>query len=364
MNNTTQECFHDYNQELHMTLSFWVSGVATVVTSCFGIIGNLLSLVVLSRKIMFSMFNKLLMCVCLADLSFLVFNLAVCPNILMEEEVYPTALYYLLECIIHFCLSVSIFIIVSCTIERHQAVCYPHTYKMRLIKMGENSLVSYYTLPTVFLSILLNVPRFISYTPFGLILQSHPIYLRFLLTFQCFHPIATTGILPFLILSILNFKIHRRVCSYGFSVVHKKEVHLTRILISIVISFLVLNLPRLILGLYEISRYEVIRACHEEVGNYMPPEWQVTSDIFCRYLMIISSSINIVIYCWGGKQFKTVLMSIICGREIPIQKSCTNTNSDIPKILDEKIKNEKNGNGTIKMNSQSISYTRTNETHV
>ena len=50
----------------------------------------------------------------------------------------------------------------------------------------------------------------------------------------------------------------------------------------------------------------------------MPPEWQVTSDIFCRYLMIISSSINIVIYCWGGKQFKTVLMSIICGREIPI----------------------------------------------
>ena len=39
-----------------------------------------------------------------------------------EEEVYPTALYYLLECIIHFCLSVSIFIIVSCTIERHQVI--------------------------------------------------------------------------------------------------------------------------------------------------------------------------------------------------------------------------------------------------
>ena len=39
-------------------------------------------------QIMFSMFNKLLMCVCLADLSFLVFNLAVCPNILMVKYFY------------------------------------------------------------------------------------------------------------------------------------------------------------------------------------------------------------------------------------------------------------------------------------
>ena len=145
---------------------------------------------------------------------------------------------------------------------------------------------------------------------------------RFLLMFQFFHPISTTGILPFLLLTILNFRIYRRyvdiveflwiarimqwarnffflfqnakkwnsvlsiivqgidismksmkeqsdwllwnsifsynlfcrVTSYGFSVVHKKDVHLTRILISIVITFLFLNLPRLGIGLFEISR--------------------------------------------------------------------------------------------------------------
>ena len=45
-----------------------------------------------------------------------------------------------------------------------------------------------------------------------------------------------------------------RVTSYGFSVVHKKEAHITKILITVVIVFLLLNLPRLVVGLYEISR--------------------------------------------------------------------------------------------------------------
>ena len=45
-----------------------------------------------------------------------------------------------------------------------------------------------------------------------------------------------------------------RVCSYGYSVVHKKEIHLSKILISVVFVFLVLNLPRLVIGIYEISR--------------------------------------------------------------------------------------------------------------
>ena len=39
-----------------------------------------------------------------------------------------------------------------------------------------------------------------------------------------------------------------------------------------------------------------------------------------RYLMVINSSINIIIYCWGGKQFKAVLLSMICCRRIEDQQ--------------------------------------------
>ena len=40
--------------------------------------------------------------------------------------------------------------------------------------------------------------------------------------------------------------------------VHRKDIHLTRIVVTIVLVFLVLNMPRLVLGVFEISRY----ACH------------------------------------------------------------------------------------------------------
>ena len=45
-----------------------------------------------------------------------------------------------------------------------------------------------------------------------------------------------------------------RMSSYGYSVVHRKDLHLTRIVVTIVLVFLVLNLPRLVLGVFEISR--------------------------------------------------------------------------------------------------------------
>ena len=45
-----------------------------------------------------------------------------------------------------------------------------------------------------------------------------------------------------------------RMSSYGYSVVHRKDMHLTRIVVTIVLVFLFLNSPRLVLGVYEISR--------------------------------------------------------------------------------------------------------------
>ena len=46
--------------------------------------------------------------------------------------------------------------------------------------------------------------------------------------------------------------------TYGYSVVHRKDLHLTRIVVTIVLVFLVLNLPRLVLGVFEISRLDRI----------------------------------------------------------------------------------------------------------
>ena len=63
-----------------------------------------------------------------------------------------------------------------------------------------------------------------------------------------------------------------------------------------------------------------MRACFEsEAGIYNYPEWQLNMDIVSRFLMVINSSINIVIYCWSGKQFKAVLVSILTKNEVDYQ---------------------------------------------
>ena len=49
------------------------------------------------------------------------------------------------------------------------------------------------------------------------------------------------------------------MCSYGYSFIHRQDLHLTRIVLTIVILFLTLNLPRLVLGLFEISRCDDVQ---------------------------------------------------------------------------------------------------------
>ena len=42
-------------------------------------------------------------------------------------------------------------------------------------------------------------------------------------------------------------------------------------------------------------------------SSYYGPEWQLVVDILARYIAVINSSINFIIYCVAGKQFRSVL---------------------------------------------------------
>ena len=101
---------------------FWCSGAATIITASIGLLGNLLSLLVLSRRVMSSMFNKLLLSLCLADLVFLLSSLAMSPIALQYYTLYPLQVYHAAECLCHVSLAVSVFLPATLSIERHQ-VC-------------------------------------------------------------------------------------------------------------------------------------------------------------------------------------------------------------------------------------------------
>ena len=57
-------------------VQFWIEGVALLVVSLFGVVGNLTTIVVLRRIDSNTTFNRLLMSLCECKISFLVFRYA------------------------------------------------------------------------------------------------------------------------------------------------------------------------------------------------------------------------------------------------------------------------------------------------
>ena len=101
-------------------LVYWVSGVATLTTCFFGLVGNIITMLVLCKKNMVSVFNHLLACLCLADMAFLASNLMMSPVALGHYTGIFMQAYHVSECICHVSLATSIFITVSISIERYQ----------------------------------------------------------------------------------------------------------------------------------------------------------------------------------------------------------------------------------------------------
>ena len=59
-------------------------------------------------------------------------------------------------------------------------------------------------------------------------------------------------------------------------------------------------------------RYNLMVKCfNAPAGSYFGPEWQLVVDIITRYLAVINSSINFIIYCVAGKQFRRVLAILL-----------------------------------------------------
>ena len=98
--------------------------MATLTTSSFGLLGNLVSMLVLSKKNMSSVFNHLLICLCLADVVFLLSNLLMSPIAMGQYTTIFIQLFHVSECISHVSLATSIFITVSISIERYQVGSY------------------------------------------------------------------------------------------------------------------------------------------------------------------------------------------------------------------------------------------------
>jgi len=168
-----------------------------------------------------------------------------------------------------------------------------------------------HVLPVVVAAVLFNTTRFIAISSLGPRLQKIPAYLKFLLFFQAFHPLTTTGLAPLILLLILNFKIYRRISLsnkyFRAGSSRTKEYHLAKTMMVLVIVFIVLNMPRLVLGLNEVLHMPALEKCFKQDYHYHQGKITYIVDSWARFLVILNSSVNFIIYCLVGSDFQSKL---------------------------------------------------------
>ena len=118
----------EYNGFLDST-KFWLEGVGICVVGCFGIFGNVLTIVVLGRMQTNRQFNKLLMCLALVDSLLIVVSVietAVIGTFMNTLPMwYKLAFPYFLNPFKGMVHTATIFMVVAVSAERYKAVCHP-----------------------------------------------------------------------------------------------------------------------------------------------------------------------------------------------------------------------------------------------
>ena len=172
-NLTTEE--HAFQQQ-H---GYWIQSVASIIVSIFGSILNVVTIVVLSNvELKRLFFNKLLICLTVFDILFLLnsiyesFRLHITGTDYCSFQGHVLFVLFPMRKIVLCC---SIYMTLVLTFERYLAVARPIAHRNRSIGSSEGKRVLKYVSPVIFFSIIYCMPTFFSFMiQSGDISPTHP----------------------------------------------------------------------------------------------------------------------------------------------------------------------------------------------
>ncbi|TRY77004.1 hypothetical protein TCAL_02696 [Tigriopus californicus] len=200
-------CFElhaEYNSFLDSS-KYWLEGVGICVVGVFGLCGNVLTIIVLRKSETNRPFNRLLMCLAIAD-SLLIFvsigETAIVGTFMTTHPTWYKLCYpYLVHPLKGIVQTATIFMIVAVSAERYKAVCHPLSHRHAPFK---------FVLMVIFTSIGLEFPRFFQFrlvnngthTDFWTTkLMEDPTYIQFS---SYWDEMITTGAVPLAALIYFN----------------------------------------------------------------------------------------------------------------------------------------------------------------
>ena len=316
---TTRDTSAD-NIRLSM-LNYWINGVITNLVVFLGLIGNSLTVLILSRRVMRSSTNYYLGALAIWDTVVLI-----CTALLIgipgtRAEWYTKYVFaYVVSYMYPLALSAqtaTIWLTVSFTVERYIAVCHPlraasmcTIHRAKLVIVCVSIGASLYNLPRWFDYQPLKVTEVdttgnITYIELGRTAFSrNPVYLQIYLSWlyvpiMCIIPLVLLSVLnTFLILAVRKSKKQQQ----DMNVKQSRENNVTIMLVSVVVVFIICQVPALVYNL----AYAINNTYVDESYGY-----KVLSTIR-NFLVNLNSAVNFLLYCAFGQKFRRIFIHTFC----------------------------------------------------
>lgn len=318
-------CQEDYDANEN-ALDFWMSGIVLNLVGIVGILGNVLSMVILSRPQMRSSINYLLIGLARCDTILIITSML----LFGFRSIYPYSGYlffynfYIYPQISPFVFplavaaqTASIYLTLMVSLERYVAVCHP----LRARALCTYGRSKFYVIFCAVFAVLYNLVklweiRVVAYDSprLGMIycvtsteLRKNSEYITIYIHW-CY--LVVNYFIPFIGLLIFNLLIYRQVRKANkerqrLSRTEKREIGLATMLMCVVIVFFLFNLLALYINIME-AFYKTIEDDLIVISNL---------------LVTLNSSVNFIIYVIFGEKFKRIFLLLFCkgriGRESP-----------------------------------------------
>lgn len=287
-----------------------------------GILGIILTVIVLSHKNMSTSTNSYLISLAMADLCFLI----IMPLMCFESKLGRLETYYYLIIrfyafnIMNIFLLASVWLTVMLAVERYIAICHP----LRAMSICTITRARIIIVLIFVISALLHVPQFLTHTveyfhdPCVQQMVPHTVPTplgmdaRFRLVDKWMNN-ALIAIIPFILLVTLNGclirEIHRSTNYLRYhlasdsnvqTIITGEEIKITMMLISVVVVFFICQGPYILLN--------VIKTIHPDI---IFQHFHALTSITVL-LLALRSSFNFILYCWFSEKFWNTFKRTFC----------------------------------------------------
>ncbi|XP_076315577.1 thyrotropin-releasing hormone receptor-like [Tachypleus tridentatus] len=297
---------------------FWIQRVFVPIISFVGVVGNLSTIVIMTRRHMRSSTNNYLTGLAIFDMLYLmcilILSISHYPGMTDFHHVNYWRLWPYTILLTDACSNTSVWLTVAFTIERYVAVCHPIKGKVYCTESRARKVVitvafvcSCLTIPTPFEWTVTEVTDPLTnkttvqptFSELGMNILYRNIYYWLCVSLFVFLPLIMLTVFNFFLIKSVHASkdqrktMTRRRNNRNYS---RQERKITIMLIAVVVSFMVCQLPTAVLLVY--TTFQPPNPMTRGLGN-----------IF-NFLMAINSAGNFILYCLLSQQYRRTFLQI------------------------------------------------------